>query len=115
MKLPDSFERLFRNYNFCKIDTEKHERMIIKTTLVLGTWEQILWLFEFYGKDKIGNVFCEDINGLRELPEPVVNLWELLFLDEHQNANELEGRGAESKLKKWSCRRRVPVTDAVYS
>jgi hypothetical protein len=109
MKLPDSFKRLFRNYNFQKIDTEKHDKMIIKTTLVLGTWEQILWLFEFYGKNKIGDVFREDLNGLRELPEPVVNLWGLLFLDEQQNVDEMERQEAESKLKKWSCRRWVPI------
>lgn len=109
MQLPDYFERLFRNYNFQKIDTEEHAKMIIKTTLVLGTWEQILWLFEFYGKDKIGDVFREDLRGLRELPEPVVNLWGLLFLDDQQNIDESERQEAGSKRKKWSCRRRVPV------
>jgi hypothetical protein len=41
MKLPDSFKRLFRNYNFQKIDTEKHDKMIIKTTLVLGTYSHM--------------------------------------------------------------------------
>lgn len=108
MLLPDCFARLFRNYNFQKIDAEKHAKMIIKTTLVLGTWEQILWIFEFYGKDKIGDVFREDLSGLRELPEPVVNLWGLLFLDEQQNIAEVERQESESKLKKWGCRRRMP-------
>jgi hypothetical protein len=30
------------------IDTEKHEKMIVKTTLVLGTWET--WGPFFFGK-----------------------------------------------------------------
>jgi len=80
LNLPEMFAPLFRNYQVDTIDPQKHIDLIVKTTLVHGTWDHILWLFEYYGTDRVGKVFLEDFYGIRELPEPVVNLWGLLFL-----------------------------------
>ncbi|MCL5934997.1 MAG: hypothetical protein M1543_00625 [Firmicutes bacterium] len=100
MKLPPSFRPLFRNYNFDTIDPEKHFKFIIKTTLTQGSWEQILWLFKHYSKEKVGEAFLEDYYGLRSMPESTRKLWELLFV---------EKPGAEkdaSPVEKWRCRRK---------
>ncbi len=80
MKLPESFARLFRNYNFEELDDEKHSKLIVKTVLSYGEWEQILWLFRRYGREKIREIFLEDYYGLCTLPEATRALWELLFV-----------------------------------
>ncbi len=108
MKLPDSFADLFRNYSFDKIDTEKHAELVIKTVLTRGSWEQVLWIFDYYGKEKIKQVFLKDFYGLRELPEPVVNLWGLLFLDEEEYWQERKKRESENCAERWRQRRMPP-------
>lgn len=99
MFLPNSFSALFRNYELSKIDTEKHLSMIIKTVLSRGNWEQILWLFHHYGKDKIKDIFLKDYYGVRELPEPTRKLWGLIFLDKDEQEEE------QDRIEKWRCRR----------
>ena len=81
MRLPEDFKPLFRNYEFDLLDTDKHASLIIKTVLTRGTWEQIEWLFKFYGFDRIKEVFLEDLHGLRELPLPVIFLWGTIFME----------------------------------
>lgn len=41
MPLPDFLAGLFRNYRRETIDLEKHCRMVVKTVLARGTWEQV--------------------------------------------------------------------------
>ncbi|MEW6174024.1 MAG: hypothetical protein AB1510_13360 [Bacillota bacterium] len=100
MKLPVFLAGLFRNYAAETIDTEKHAGMIIKTVLAYGTWEQIMWLFEYYGVERVRAVFREDYYGLRTLPESARRLWGLVFLN--------EAPPAEPAAAKWRCRRKVP-------
>jgi hypothetical protein len=98
MNLPGSFADLFKNYVFPTIDDQKHAALVIKTVLSRGSWEQIMWLFSRYGKQRIGEVFLEDYSGLRTLPESTRRLWELLFVEE----SEWQGAGDKSR---WQCRR----------
>lgn len=100
MKLPDSFAGLFRNYIFETIDDERHHKLIIKTVLAHGTWEQIMWLFRHYGREKVKAVFLDDYHGLRTLPDVTLKLWELLFADK-----PLPEDG--DPAAKWRCRRIV--------
>lgn len=95
MKLPEIFTPLFRNYQIDTIDPKKHIDLIVKTVLVHGTWDHILWLFEYYGADRIGKVFLEDFYGMQELPEPVINLWGLLFLSSTDYWVERKARESE--------------------
>ncbi|MGE5484731.1 MAG: DUF6922 domain-containing protein [Ignavibacteriales bacterium] len=98
MKLPDSFSRLFENYIFETIDDDKHATLVVKTVLARGDWDQIMWLFKRYGKERVGEVFLEDYYGLRTLPESTRRLWELLLVD------EAEWQNAGNKSR-WQCRR----------
>jgi len=107
MKLPEDLKPLFRNYDFDTLDTEKHKKLIIKTVLVRGEWEQIEWLFEFYGFDGVKEVFLEDFYGIRELPDPVICLWGLLFLDEKEYRDYKEELYKMRPAERWK-QRRIP-------
>ncbi|NPV72066.1 MAG: hypothetical protein HPY55_15780 [Firmicutes bacterium] len=98
MKLPDSFSRVFKNYIFETIDDDKHAALVVKTVLSRGSWEQIMWLFRRYGREKVGEVFLEDYHGPRTLPESTRRLWELLFVDEAE-------RQSAGDRSRWQCRR----------
>ncbi|TDA67464.1 MAG: hypothetical protein D9V47_10375 [Clostridia bacterium] len=101
MPLPDFLADLFRNYRPETIDLEKHCRMVIKTVLARGTWEQVLWLFDYYGPERVREIFLQDYYGLRTLPEPTRSLWELVFVE-----NPLPEAG--DPAGRWRCRRLVP-------
>ncbi|HHW58107.1 MAG TPA: hypothetical protein GXX15_10720 [Clostridia bacterium] len=107
MKLPVDFKLLFRNYNFDILDTEKHIELIVKTVLARGTWEQIEWLFEFYGFDKVREIFSKDFYGVQELPLPTIYLWGLIFLDEKEYWDYREKRNKMTLSEKWRQRRTV--------
>lgn len=80
MKLPDLLAPLFHNYSFGAIDGQKSYKFVIKTVLANGNWEQIKWLFDCYGAERVGEVFKEDYYGLQTLPAPSRKLWEIAFI-----------------------------------
>ena len=99
MLLPDSFRQLFRNYRFEELSPDTASEMIIRTTLGYGTWEQIEWLFEYYGCEQVRTVFLADFYGRQELPEPTRKLWRLAFLEEEAEEPEPDS------LARWRCQR----------
>ena len=107
MRLPERFKPLFRNYDFNTLDTEKHRGLIIKTVLTRGTWEQIEWLFEFYGFDGVKEVFLKDFYEIQELPEAVICLWGLLFLDEKEYRTYKDRLENMTPAERWR-QRRIP-------
>jgi|GEM_PF-6496081 len=48
-------------------------------TLRVGSWEQIKWLFAYYGKDVVLDYIKTDYFGNRTLPNSVLELWALAF------------------------------------
>lgn len=80
MKLPTEIGHLFHNYEPGSIDPERHAGLVIHTVLAGGTWDQILWLFQTYGKHRVRQVFLEDCRGRRSLPNSTRRLWSLVFL-----------------------------------
>lgn len=80
MRLPGFLAPLFHNYNFEAIDGQKNYKFVIKTVLTYGDWEQIEWLFEEYGAQRVGEVFKDDYYGLRTLPASSRKLWEIAFI-----------------------------------
>ena len=105
MNLPVSLERLFANYEPRSIDPDRHHDLVIRTVLSRGTWEEIRWLFQHYGKTVVGGVFRRDYYGLRTLPKPTLRLWETRFIEHTE-------RESDDPLEYWRCRRRPgePVT-----
>lgn len=82
MRLPDSLAHLFKNYVFDTLDDQRHAGLVIRTVLAYGQWEEILWLFRHYGREKVKEVFLNDYCGVRSLPEATLSLWETLFVPE---------------------------------
>ncbi|MDN5348311.1 MAG: hypothetical protein PWP65_1875 [Clostridia bacterium] len=103
MAVPSFLEGLFRNYDPQSIDVEKHAEMIIKAVLSRGTWEQVKWIFEQYGVQKVREVFLKDYYGLRTLPESTRRLWELVFVQEPRQEHD--------RMEKWRCRRIPPRSE----
>ena len=101
MNLPAQMEHLFANYQAGAVDPDKHPGLVIRTVLARGTWDQVKWLFRYYGKDAVGEAFRKDYYGLRTLPKPTLRLWETLFIEHVERTSD--------PLDRWRCRRR-PVT-----
>ncbi|MDI6907482.1 MAG: hypothetical protein QMC81_08360 [Thermoanaerobacterales bacterium] len=99
--LPEPLRDLFRNYHVRTIDPDRAAELVIRTTLARGSWEQIEWLFGYYGAERIREVFMKDYYGRRELPEPTRCLWALAFL------GEAPARETDPRVR-WRGRRRVP-------
>lgn len=83
--LPKSFARLFQDYEFEQMDVDSYANIIIERTLELGTWEQLHWLFHYYGVQRI----IEHIKryGHRRLSKVTFNYWcKLLDIKEYRQA-----------------------------
>lgn len=87
MNLPALLQPLFRNYQAETIDPRRHKKMIIKTVLARGTWEQVRWVLRHYGPVEVRQVFRDDYFGRQSLPEPARRLWGLVFLDEGERSS----------------------------
>jgi len=98
---PESFRDLFRNYRFESMDADRAAGLVIRTTLAYGTWEQVEWLFEHYGWDRVREVFLADYCGCRELPAPSRRLWAWAFLGEVPQAEP-------GLVARWRARRKAP-------
>lgn len=107
MTLPASFKQLFRNYRFETLSPDMASEMIIRTTLGYGTWEQIEWLFEYYGCTQVRAVFLDDLYGRQELPEPTRRLWRLAFLEEGFKEPK------SGPLARWRCQRSERVDGGI--
>lgn len=97
MKLPESFQDLFLNYEFSQMDTQSHPQTIIQRVLSYGDWEQIEWLFQHYGRERVQEIFLLDYYGYQTLPDPTRRLWEICFLSDTVR----DGKRKEQ----WVCRR----------
>lgn len=70
------------DYHFEGMDAHRAAGLVIRTALAYGTWEQVEWLFDYYGWDQVREVFLTDYRGCRELPAPTRRLWAWVFLGE---------------------------------
>jgi len=90
MSLPALLKPLFLNYVAETIDPRQHKKLIIKTVLARGTWDQVRWVLHHYGSAEVRQVFREDYFGLQSLPEPARRLWGLIFLGEGERSTPPE-------------------------
>lgn len=107
MRLPAALAHLFRNYVFDTLDDQRHAGLVIRTVLAYGEWEEILWLFRHYGREKVKQVFLDDYYGLRSLPAATRSLWETLFVpDSLTPAKKAGGSAPSTRVERWRVRRR---------
>lgn len=74
----DEKKILHKNYLFWdvgEVDPKEHERFVIKRILSYGDLEDIRWAFDFYGKEKIKEVFLESA----PLDKKSDNFWCFVF------------------------------------
>ncbi len=84
-KIPASLERLFQEYEFKNVDVNSYANTIIERTLELGTWEELHWLFHYYGLQRIIEYLKRF--GDRRLSKITFNYWrKLLEIKEYRHA-----------------------------
>jgi hypothetical protein len=90
--IPESFARLFQEYDFESVDVNLHANTIIERTLELGTWEELHWVFHHYGVRRIIE-YLQQL-GDRRLSKVTFNYWrKLLDVKEYRRAPFAEIRG----------------------
>lgn len=77
--MPDFIQPLFHNYEVSSVDLYRDWRLVIKTVMQGGNWEQIQWVANFYGREKFEQVLREDLDGNQTLARPVANFWSVLL------------------------------------
>jgi len=71
--LPASSEWLFPEYDFARMNTQKYESVIIERVLARGSWVEIRWLLDTYGKRGIAK--WVRAHGYRRLDPRAFNYW----------------------------------------
>jgi len=83
--IPAALERLFQEYEFKKMDVNSYANTIIERTLELGSWEELHWLFHYYGLPRIIEYLKQ--LGDRRLSKITFNYWrKLLQIKEYRRA-----------------------------
>lgn len=93
---------LFYNYRFDRIDLDRHDELVILTVLRLGTWDQIMATFRYYGWERVKQVVGKDFFGYRSLPEAVRSFWGNVFWPDVPLPEQLD------PLDRWRPTRAVP-------
>jgi hypothetical protein len=51
--IPRGLRPFFQEYDVDQLDLQRHANLIIQRTLDFGNWEEIRWLFKFYGAERV--------------------------------------------------------------
>jgi hypothetical protein len=71
--LPPSSAWLFPEYIFDRMNTRDYANVIIERILDRGSWDQIRWLLESYGRPTIGE--WVKLHGYRRLNKRAFHYW----------------------------------------
>lgn len=77
MQEPRSIAWLFPEYDFAEMDPESHASVIIERILERGRWEEVRWLFAYYGQARIAEWVRQ--HGFRLLSKRSFALWRLVL------------------------------------
>lgn len=97
-----SCAQLAWSYAADALDPDADATIFIMAVLRIGSWEQILDTFAYYGRAKVEEVFLADFHGHRTLPLPVRVFWANVFLP-----GVVDPEIADPKLR-WRRTRQVP-------
>jgi len=53
--IPVSLKPFFQEYDFGKLDAERHQDLVIERTLNYGDRREVRWLYQQYGRNAIAN------------------------------------------------------------
>jgi len=83
--IPESFARLFQEYDFKSMNVDVHANTIIERTLEFGTWEELHLVFHHYGVQRIIEYLKQF--GDRRLTKITFHYWrKLLEIKEYRRA-----------------------------
>jgi hypothetical protein len=77
--LPDDIAELLWSYDPDKVDRQADAEIVVMAVLRLGSWEQIRWLFSYYGMDDVRRIIEKDYFGYRTLPVSIRVFWGTVF------------------------------------
>jgi hypothetical protein len=75
--IPSGLRPHFQEYDVATLDLDRDANLIIQRTLEFGTWEEIRWLFQTYGAERIRTFIREW--GERLLSPVTFNYWRKLL------------------------------------
>lgn len=75
--IPSSLAPFFQEYDFARLDPERHADLIIERALAYGDRQELRWLYARYGKPRLIEWFIR--LGRRRLPRRRFNLWRVLL------------------------------------
>lgn len=76
-QIPEGLRTYFQEYDPAKLDLERDADLIVQRALEFGTWDEVRWLFETYGKQRIRTFLRE--RGERWLSSVTFNYWRRLL------------------------------------
>ncbi len=79
MTLPDTIADLLWSYDSKSVDPQVNAKAVVMAVLRLGTWDQIRWLFSYYGFDTVQQIIKDDYFGARNLPVSIRAFWGNVF------------------------------------
>lgn len=77
MNSSTNFEHLVWNYQPGTL--ELAPQVVIHAVLRIGTWEQMMWLFKYYGTERVKEEIKRDYFGARSLPVSIRTFWGNVF------------------------------------
>ncbi len=77
INIPPTTRSFFQEYAFEKLDPTQHRDLIIERLFSYGNREEIRWLYQTYGQDKLRDWVGE--MGARRLSRLRYNLWCVIF------------------------------------
>jgi hypothetical protein len=76
-QIPTGLKPFFQEYDYSNLDINNHANLIVGRTLEYGTWEEVQWLFNVYGLDRIRSYVRQ--YGERGLNPVTFNYWRKLL------------------------------------
>jgi hypothetical protein len=77
LEIPAGLKPYFQEYDVSALDPQSAADLVIQRTLEFGTWNEVRWLFGFYGYPRI-RIFIRQ-RGERTLSPVAFNYWRKLF------------------------------------
>jgi hypothetical protein len=75
--IPIALRLFFQDYDIDSLQVERDANLILQRTLEFGNWDDMRWLLQTYGKERI-RVFLREF-GERMLRPSTFNYWRKLF------------------------------------
>ena len=82
MTIPDAVVELLWSYEADRVDPKANPEIVVMAVLRLGTWDQIRWLFSYYGTHAVEQVIEKDYFWDRTLPVSIRTFWGNIFWPE---------------------------------